>query len=596
MKRASFVILLCLVLALLPAGCGAGQKEIIVPVPAATTIGGQKEQTTEVPASTAPATEAPATEAPTTEAPATEAPATEAPATETPVTEPPATEPPATEAPTTEEPATEAPTTEPPTTEARTGLSAVAAYYADYLRAHWDELDMTRHYDQFYYDVCASYRNVALFDVTGDGTPEMLLICHDPDSSNNVMCFRVITADANGAREMTKPNGDKIMNLFWDQTFPHDMTDAALFARGTTLYFYRKAVAGERDYSFTSEEFGRLTYQRDTGNLLWEIALYWEQKTTPSGTEILYQAEEKDIDEASYHSLKTQLLDSAGTCVFYGMPYYFSAPAYEEVNPDLADYIAVKPSDALAHLESVAEVPVPVAPTAETRTGLAAAAGDYAEYLRTHTYDLDLTQIPYADASYLNVAFYDVTGDGVPEMLLICYVPHEFLPTMCLRVITADGSGAHEMTKPNGDSLIKLFWDQTMAGGGSDTVLFARDSVLYFYRISFGDGLGSWEEETGRLARSDNGKNLYWDIALEYKWWAVDYQTEMFQYQAEEKDVAEETYYTLKESLLGSADTFIFYGMHGSMGKHAYDEVNTDFSDYIAMTVSEALDYLDSLR
>ena len=614
MKRAASVILLCLLTAFLLAGCG-GKQEETVPAPA-----GQTEHPAETPEKTEPVTEAPVTtpaaETPAAEPPVTEAPtkvpgtepATETPAgpsgTEEPLTEPPATEEPVTEPPATEEPVTEAPSegepvTEPPTAGPPTALSAVAPYYAEYLRTHRNVLDMTQYYGPEHYDACAAYRNVAFLDVTGDGTPEMLLICYDPDSTDRIMCFHIVTADERGAREIRKPNGDKMMNLFWDQTFVHDMTDTVLFAYDSNLYFYRKTAGGERDYSFSSEDFGRLTLQEETGSLYWEIALYWEEERTAAGTKILFQAEEEDIDEAAYQAIKADLLGSADTFVLYGMPYYVPSPAYQEVHEDLTDYIAMTPSEARAYLESVSEVPFTEPPATEAPTGLAAAAGDYAEYIRTHRDDLDMTRefSLYRDAAavYPNIAFYDLTGDGVPEMLLICSNSHySFVPVMSFRVITAGPSGAREILKPNGDYIMNLFWDQTMAGGRSDSVLFAKDSTLYFYRISLGDGLGYRSEETGRLVC--DGDDLYWDIALEYSWTVRDDRTEQYKYQAEEKDVDEDTYYSLKNALFSSADEFILYGMPAMMRPPASEEVHAELSDYMAMTPEEALRYLEGLR
>lgn len=604
MKRAASVILLCLLTAFLLAGCG-GKQEKTVPAPA-----GQTEHSAEAPEKTEPVTEAPAT-TPAAETPAAEAPVTEAPtkvpgtepATETPAgpsgTEEPLTEPPATEEPVTEAPSEGEPVTEPPTAGPPAALSAAAPYYAEYLRTHRDVLDMTPYYGPEHYDTCAAYRNVAFLDVTGDGTPEMLLICYDPDSTDRIMCFRIVTADERGAREIRKPNGDKMMNLFWDQTFVHDMTDTVLFACDSTLYFYRKTAGGERDYSFSSEEIGRLTLQEETGSLYWEIALYWEEERTAAGTKILFQAEEEDIDEAAYQAMKADLLGSADTFVLYGMPYYVPSPAYGEVHEDLSDYIAMTPSEARAYLESVSEVPFTEPPATEAPTGLAAAAGDYAEYIRTHRDDLDMTRefSLYRDAAavYPNVAFYDLTGDGVPEMLLICSNSnYSFVPVMSFRVITAGPSGAREILKPNGDYIMNLFWDQTMAGGRSDSVLFAKDSTLYFYRVSLGDGLGYRSEETGRLVC--DGEDLYWDIALEYSWMVRDDHTEEYKYQAEEKDVDENTYYSLKNALFSSADEFILYGMPAMMRPPASEEVHAELSDYMAMTPEEALRYLEGLR
>lgn len=593
MKKVSFLILMCWMMALFMAGCGGKADEITVPV---TTPG--TAVTTE-----APVTEAPATETPVTEAPVTEAFTTEAPATETPATEASTTEAPATETPVTEASTTEAPATEVPPTEAGSGISSVAGHYADYLQTHWDILDMTRHYDPSRHDVCASYRNVAFFDVTGDDVPEMLLIAYDTENPNKVMNFRIITADSRGAREILKPNGDKIMNLFWDQTFVHDMTDTVLFAIGPTLYFYRKSSGGERDYSFRSEEIGRLTSYGETGSLYWEIALEWSEELSPSGTKILIQAEEKDVDEATYRDRKAALLGAADTFVICGMPYYGETSSAGEMDAEESDYISVTPSEALSYLTAVAEAPAPEppateVPTAEARTGLAAAAEYYADYLRTHGDIVDLTQqFPlYRDAAavYPNVAFYDLTGDDVPEMLLICLTHTEYLDYMSFRVITADRSGAREITKPNGDAIMNTFWDQTMAGGRSDTVLFAVDSTLYFYRISMGDGLGYASEEIGRLVR--DGGNLYWEIALEYSWTVNDDHTESYKYQAEEQDIDRETYYSLKQSLFDSAEEYIIYGMPAMMRPPANEEVNADLSVYISMTLPEALEHLDGLR
>ncbi len=581
MKRAASVILLCLLTAFLLAGCGE-----------------KREKTYLMPITEAPITEVPVTEQPT-KIPATE-PATEAPGTEPPVTEPPVTEPPATEPPATEAPATEPPATEPPATEPPSALSAVAAHYAEYLRTHSDVLDMTQHYDSFHYDDCAAYRNVAFLDVTGDGIPEMLLICYDPDSTNQIMCFRIITADESGAREIRKPNGDKIMNLFWDQTFVHDMTDTVLFTRGSTLYFYRKTAGGERDYSFESEEIGRLTLQAETGSLYWEIALYWEDKRTPAGTEILFQAEEKDIDEATYQAMKADLLGSADTFVLYGMPYYVPVPAYTEVHEDLSDYIAMTPAEARGFLESVSEVPFTEPSTTEARTGLSAAADLYADYIRSHRDDLDVQEQPGIYSSepgtYPNVAFYDLTGDGVPEMLLICYNPEKFIPILSFRVITADASGVREIRKPNGDYIMNLFWDQTLASGMVDTVLFTRDSTLYFYRRQQYDGLGGVTEEIGRMVRDAGSGSLYWEIALEYTSEYVSISQIETKYLAEEEPIDEAAYHARKNEILGSADEFILYALPGAMGSPAFQELGAPAGAYLAMTPSEALQYLEQNR
>lgn len=600
MKRAASVILLCFLTAFLLAGCG-GKQEETTPVPA-----GQTEHSAETPEKTEPVTEAPAT-SPVTEAPATEAPTkvpdteltTEAP-TDPPVTEEPLTEPPATEEPVTEVPSAEEPVTEPPTAGPPTGLSAVAPYYAEYLRTHRDVLDMTQHYGQDHYDDCASYRNVAFLDVTGDGTPEMLLICYDPDDANHIMCFRIVTADERGAREIRKPNGDKMMNLFWDQTFVHDMTDTVLFAHGSTLYFYRRSTGGERDYIFSSEEIGRLTPQEETGSLYWEIALYREETQSSAGTETVFQAEEEDIDEETYQAVKADLLGSADTFVLYGMPYYVSPAAYEEVHDDLSDYIAMTPSDARAYLESVSEVPFTEPPATEAPAGLAAVADLYMEYLLANQEMLNVMQYldiySLQDRPYPNVAFYDLTGDGVPEMLLICYNGDNFIPILSFRVVTADASGAREIRKPNGDFIMNLFWDQTLASGMVDTVLFTRDSTLYFYRMQRYDGLGGVTEEIGRMTRDAKSGSLYWEIALEYTSEYVSMSQIETKYLAEEQPIDEATYHALKDSILGSAEKFILYAMPGMMGSPAIHELGADLSEYQAMTLLEALAYLDQSR
>ena len=599
MKRVSLVLVVCLLLLWLLTACGGRKKETVLPVETTVAAVVQTEAEEHTTAE-APDTEPLAAEASTTKVPTTEASTTKAPTTEASTTEAPTTEASTTEAPTTEAPTTAASAPEDSTTDLPSGLSAVADAYTQYLRTHWDEVDMAHNSEAYsehvkYFRMDSSYPNVAFFDVTGDDVPEMLLLCHSYSRSWPHLSLRAITAKAGRAYELHKPNGTELMSDFWDNSTTGTNIDTVLFSYNSSLYFSR-TKSGDGPMGSICE-IGRLSYNEIEDYLYWEIILEHVSQYVMGNRDNSYLFKEEEVDEDTYQSVRNSIINAAEEFILYGTEGVSEPPEYKDFSAEKSDYIAMTPTEALEYLASGGEVLA-----APVITDTAGAAVQYSAWLREHWGEVDVAQYfapnYLEDGTYPNVAFYDVTGDAVPEMLAVCYDKDKNgFPILCLRIVPSGSHSARELHKPNGDKIMNLFWDNTVVAACADTVLFSRGSDIYFYRSQAADGKGGHWEEIGQLVHDKKAGNLLWEIILEYENVYVTEGGNRITYKVEEKTADESTYNRLKNELLDSADIWLLRGMDGgAYWPPLYLKINTDKSDYIGMTPLKALEYLSGLR
>lgn len=213
--------------------------------------------------------------------------------------------------------------------------------------------------------------------------------------------------------------------------------------------------------------------------------------------------------------------------------------------------------------------------------------GDYAEW-----FDTD---------AYRRVAFVDVTGDGLPEMILAVPMDNKndiyYSPMLSIRIYTAAGSQVKELRKEGGGPILQYFWDQTFAHDMTDTVLYLSGERLLFYRQSGGGegGEGMYSEEFGVLEYNAGTQTLEWIIPLFHKDTYSRTRGNSSVYLVHETDTTKESFLKLKQEALGQIDQFVMYGLGNNietapMGN--FDCIYEEGTVFLSMTWDEAIAYL----
>ena len=97
------------------------------------------------------------------------------------------------------------------------------------------------------------------------------------------------------------------------------------------------------------------------------------------------------------------------------------------------------------------------------------------------------------------IMFWDLTGDGIPEMLAVRPGRTESRSdALSLFVYTCSEGQVCELKQKDGSPVIPVFWDQSFFGDMTDPVCFSREDDLYVFLIRRESG-SRWERESENL-------------------------------------------------------------------------------------------------
>ncbi|MBO4873054.1 MAG: hypothetical protein J5496_06535 [Lachnospiraceae bacterium] len=102
---------------------------------------------------------------------------------------------------------------------------------------------------------------------------------------------------------------------------------------------------------------------------------------------------------------------------------------------------------------------------------------------------------------YEAIMFWDLTGDGLPEMLVLS--PRRNGPgsdAVSLVIYTGVGGNVRELKTQDGTVAVPVFWDQMNFYDMTDSVCFSDGASLYVYSVRRENG-GAWLRETETLLR-----------------------------------------------------------------------------------------------
>ena len=133
---------------------------------------------------------------------------------------------------------------------------------------------------------------------------------------------------------------------------------------------------------------------------------------------------------------------------------------------------------------STAETTAPAVPAGPSAAAIAETYRSYLTYLQKNE---DTTGGTYFFAGinsryniYESVMFWDISGDGLREMLVISPSRDQWAESkLCLRVLTCRDGQVKELTAEGESSVIPVFWDQSYFSSMTDSVCFSIGETLY---------------------------------------------------------------------------------------------------------------------